>query len=65
MFGSLTSLTGGGGLSSSSSASADGDNTFSNAFNYKTGGGSDAGNNQMLIMGAVAVALVLVVMRSK
>jgi len=54
MFGQMTSLTGGGGLSSSSTASADGDNAFSNAFNYKNG--AQASNNNMLIIAAITIA---------
>ena len=69
MFGALTSLTGGGSMDlSSSSEATNGDNTFANDFNYKSskGNGTSGGSNQqMLIMGAVAVALVLVVMRGK
>jgi hypothetical protein len=64
MFGNLSSLTGGGGLSSSSSSQAGGDNKFDNTFNYKTGG-SDAGTNQIIMLGLAAVALVLVLKMGK
>jgi len=55
--GAMTSLTGGGGMDMSSSSSAEsGDNTFSNGFDYKTGGGNS--NTQMLMIGGlVLVAL--------
>lgn len=56
--GALTSLTGGGGMSASSSA-ANGD--FGADSSYKVGNmtfgavGSNSSNNQLLIIGAVAV----------
>ena len=56
MFGGMESLTGGGGLSSSSSSSADGDNTFANGFDYKSGG-DNSNTNMLLIGGLVLVAL--------
>jgi len=60
-FGALTSLTGGGDLASSSSASADGDASSSNgAFNYRTGVNS---NNNMLIIGAIAIAALFFIKR--
>ena len=50
----MTSLTGGGGLSSSSSSSVDGDNTFSNAFNYNSSN-QQGSNNQIMIVGAIVL----------
>ena len=63
MFSALTSLTGGGGLQSSSSSSADGDNTFSNAFNYRTGAQETKVDNNLLVLGALALAVFFVVKR--
>lgn len=57
-FGALTSLTGGGGLSSSSSASADGDVSFGgNAFGYRNGSNS-SNSNQLLIISGIALAFI-------
>lgn len=58
MFGQLTSLTGGGGLQSSSSSSADGDNTFANDFNYKSGG-SQSSNNQLMTFAVIGLVVFL------
>ena len=57
-FGSLESFTDGGGLSAPSTAvsGADGDNTFSNAFNYKTGS-----NNLPWYAYAALVAIAVVI----
>jgi len=59
-FSALTSLTGGGGLqsSSSSSASADGDNTFSNGFNYSPNNGGKSWL-PWAVLGLVAVAYIV------
>ena len=51
MFDAMTSLTGGGGLSSSSSAYAGGNDQFSNGFNYKSNMG---GMNQTVVFVALA-----------
>ena len=51
MFGAMTSLTGGGGLSSSSSAYAGGNDQFSNGFNYKNDKGS---MNQTIVFVALS-----------
>ncbi|WP_218397984.1 hypothetical protein [Alteromonas lipotrueae] len=58
MFGQLTSLTGGGGLSTSTASDAKGENAFDNAFTYKsnTASGGAASDNTVLIVAAVAVA---------
>lgn len=57
MFGAMTSLTGGGGLSSSSSA--DGDNAFDNGgYTYKSGGSGSGNDGALIVLGVVAVALV-------
>lgn len=60
MFEALSSFTGGGGLTQSTSQSADGDNTFSNAFNYKTKAGGDSMQGAIVIGAVVLIGLFLI-----
>jgi hypothetical protein len=62
MFAAMTSLTGGGGLSTS--ASADGDNTFENALNFKTNS-AGANTNQTVIIAAAVVVGIFLLTRGK
>ncbi len=57
MMQALAAAAGGGGLSASASSSAGGDDSFDNAFNYKSGG-SGSNDNALIVLGVVAVTLV-------
>lgn len=69
-FGSLAStvsgaLSGSGAASGlGASSSADGDNTFSNAFNFKTGAGQ-TNNTQVVVIGVAVIAGLYFLTRGK